>query len=85
MTNMISFIDHDIQQDAYLSLVTLAADHNIDYHGHNPDHDVYFFVIEGQLQRAKTTLKQRDALGVWNTAPVKVKGQQASFWPLKSP
>ncbi|HCC33515.1 MAG TPA: hypothetical protein DEQ28_06420 [Clostridiales bacterium] len=56
----------NIHQDAYLSRLTLDADHPLQYALNKRGHGAYFFVIEGSVMIAGVHLGPRDAVGVEN-------------------
>ncbi len=66
-----------IHQDAYLSRLTLDAEHPLTYRLKKPGHGVYFFVITGPVTVAETRLDSRDAFGVEgvDTVSLSAKGE----------
>ena len=62
-----------INQDAYFSMANLDANFNLDYTLKNPNHGIYAFVLEGNVDVAGKTLGERDALGVYETDKVSFK------------
>ena len=62
-----------INQDAYLSRVTLGKDSSIIYKVKNPEKNgVYVFLIEGALFIDEEPMKNRDALGLWDTEQINI-------------
>lgn len=68
-----------INQDAYFSLLKTDRDTELTYSLKSPQHGVYFFSIEGGFQVESQQLKQRDALGVYDTESVSLKIASDSF------
>ena len=62
-----------INQDAYFSMANLDANFNLDYTLKNPNHGIYAFVLEGNVDVAGKTLGERDALGVYEIDKVSFK------------
>lgn len=56
-----------INQDAWFSLSNLSSGTSINYDLHNKANGIYVFVLEGDLEIAKTTLGKRDAIGIYET------------------
>lgn len=56
-----------LNQDAYVSFVTLDAAHPLAYQLHGEGMGVYVFVVEGTLTTADQLLNSRDAVGIWST------------------
>jgi redox-sensitive bicupin YhaK (pirin superfamily) len=50
----------------------------IDYTINKEGNGVYFMVVEGKLTISEYQLKQRDALGVWDTSIVSVEAMKES-------
>ena len=65
-------------QDAWFSMGTLSAGHNVDYHLHKPHTGVYFFIIEGNVDIADENLTRRDGIGVWDTESITIKANEES-------
>ncbi len=53
-----------INQDAWLSLVTIESCADINYVLHHPGNVVYVFVLEGSIDVAGERLERRDAIGI---------------------
>lgn len=62
-----------INQDAWFSLGTLDAGQVIEYKLHHPDHGVYLFVIEGEVEVSNTSLSKRDGAGFWETDAITIE------------
>ena len=56
-----------IHQDAWFHLGSFASGTTARYTLKNPDHGLYLFVLEGDLDSGGQRLGTRDALGVWET------------------
>ena len=54
-------------------MANLDANFNLDYTLKNPNHGIYAFVLEGNVDVAGKTLGERDALGVYETDKVSFK------------
>ncbi|TRO66669.1 pirin family protein [Christiangramia sabulilitoris] len=67
-----------INQQAYLHLGELQDGREVDYKLKKKDHGVYIFLIEGEIEAADTTLKDRDAIGLWNTEKISFKTKKPS-------
>ncbi|MDC6354571.1 MULTISPECIES: pirin family protein [unclassified Robiginitalea] len=59
-----------IHQDAWLHLGHFESGQTPRYSLKAPEHGLYIFVLEGEVQVADTRLADRDALGVWQTGSV---------------
>lgn len=66
-----------IQQDAYLALAYLEAGQSISYQLHNPQHGVYIFLLDGEVEIAGQNLLRKDAMGLWECEEVTIRSQQA--------
>jgi redox-sensitive bicupin YhaK (pirin superfamily) len=53
-----------INQDAYLSYVSVTVDEPVTYTLNDTEHGVYVFVIEGDVDVSGETLSTRDAIGI---------------------
>jgi redox-sensitive bicupin YhaK (pirin superfamily) len=60
-----------INQDAGFTMGKFDADTTVEYSIKTPGNGAYVFVIDGQATVDSTTLKKRDALGVYDTASFK--------------
>lgn len=67
-----------INQQAWFNLVDLDQGKTIDYKLHRPNHGVYFFVLEGEVQIADEKLDTRDALGVVDQASTTLKANKST-------
>lgn len=56
-----------INQDAWLSLTNMTIANTMQYPIKKEGNGVYVFVINGSITIGDTTLKNRDAIGIWNT------------------
>jgi redox-sensitive bicupin YhaK (pirin superfamily) len=61
-----------IHQDAWFSLGNFDTPQTLTYPLHHADNGVYLFVIEGSVEIADTILEKRDAMGVSQTAELKI-------------
>ncbi len=68
-----------IHQDARLALGHFAAGETLSYLMKTPGHGAYFFVIDGAVTLAETSLGKRDGLGVWETEKVTGKAIRDTF------
>jgi redox-sensitive bicupin YhaK (pirin superfamily) len=59
-----------IHQDAYISRIALDAGELHTYTLKNPNHGVYFFVMQGKVSIAGTLLANRDGIGVQDASDV---------------
>lgn len=59
-----------IHQDAWFHLGHFEAGKSASYSWRNPDHGLYIFLLEGQVNIGETSLKRRDALGVWEASAI---------------
>lgn len=59
-----------IHQDAWFHLGHFEAGKSASYSWRNPDHGLYIFLLEGQVDIGEYSLKRRDALGVWEASAV---------------
>lgn len=62
-----------INQDAYFSLATLKEGFETEYTLNDPNHGVYAFVIEGDVEIGGEALGKRDGAGFWETGNLAVK------------
>lgn len=67
-----------IHQDAWISMAKIEAGSKLDYTIKKEGNGVYFMVVEGKLTISEYQLKQRDALGVWDTRIVSVEAMKES-------
>jgi len=67
-----------IHQRAKLSLGYFDKKVNLTYF-QAQGHGTYFFVVEGSLRIGETSLKKRDAVGVWDTKEIRLEVQEKSF------
>lgn len=56
-----------INQQAYLHLGDFQSGREIEYKLKKEGHGVYVFVIEGEVEVENNSLKDRDAVGIWDT------------------
>jgi redox-sensitive bicupin YhaK (pirin superfamily) len=56
-----------INQDAYISLGDFSKDHDVNYRSQQSGNGMYLFVLNGEVQVNDITLKERDAIGIWDT------------------
>ncbi len=61
-----------INQDAYFSLGKFKTGSSINYTMQNKGNGAYVFVIEGEVKLDNTSLKKRDAIGVWEADNFKI-------------
>lgn len=62
-----------INQDATFSLGSLEAGFELTHRLSAPNHGLYVFVLEGELQVGSETLHKRDGLGLWELDEVNFK------------
>jgi redox-sensitive bicupin YhaK (pirin superfamily) len=67
-----------INQQAYLSIVTLEPARALTYKARQPGNGVYIFMLLGNVTVENTTLGDRDALGIWEFEMVEVKATNLS-------
>lgn len=75
-----------INQDAWFSLGSFEAGFETGYKLKSPDHGLYVFVLEGELEVGQTqgfetsveTLGRRDGLGLWEGEEVTFKAKRAA-------
>ena len=67
-----------IHQDAWIHLGDFEEVTSIDYILKKRGNGVYIFAIEGIFSVANETLRNRDALGVWNTNKISFEAQSKS-------
>ena len=62
-----------IHQDAWISMAKLEAGKQIDYSLKAEGNGVYLMLVEGEATISNQQLKQRDALGVWDTTTASIE------------
>ncbi len=62
-----------INQDATFLLGSLESGFETEYRLSAPNHGLYIFVLEGEVQVGSETLKKRDGLGLWEIDAVSFK------------
>ncbi|MDA9554666.1 pirin family protein, partial [Pelobium sp.] len=67
-----------INQDAWFSLSNLDAGKSLNYNLHANTNGVYIFVLEGEMEAANHTLKDRDAVGVYEVESVEISAKTNS-------
>ena len=67
-----------IHQNAFISKISLTAEHPHTYQVKQKGNGVYFFVIEGEVTIEGRALSKRDALGVENLQEIQLVSQGAS-------
>lgn len=67
-----------IHQDAWISMAKLEVGKSIDYTIKKEGNGVYFMLVDGEISISDQQLKQRDALGVWDTVTVSIQPTQNS-------
>ena len=67
-----------INQQAYLHLGAFDTGRKIEYDLKNEQHGVYVFLIEGEASVEGTSLKARDAIGIWNTENISMEFKKPS-------
>ncbi len=67
-----------IHQNAYLSMGTFDAGQRIPYTLQHPGNGIFIQNISGEIACNQQTLKQRDAMGVWDTDNVELMVNQAA-------
>ncbi len=61
-----------IHQQAYFNLGEFTEDSSTNYILKQQGHGIYLMVIEGQVTVEEHTLKDRDAIGIWDTEEVNI-------------
>ncbi len=61
-----------INQDAWLSLVSLNKDNKISYNVKRPGNGVYTFLIDGSIEIGGQQLKKRDAIGISDAGNIEI-------------
>jgi redox-sensitive bicupin YhaK (pirin superfamily) len=67
-----------IHQDAWITMAKIDANTTLDYKLKKEGNGVYFMQVEGESNISGQQLKQRDALGVWDTTTVSVEAIKES-------
>lgn len=67
-----------INQDMYMSRITLEAGKEVEYVLKRPQNGIYLFVVKGSTNVADHNLLDRDALGVWDTKTVLISANEQS-------
>jgi redox-sensitive bicupin YhaK (pirin superfamily) len=62
-----------IHQEAWISMAKIDSKTTLDYLLKKEGNGVYFMLVEGELKISGQQLKQRDALGVWDTTTVSIE------------
>jgi redox-sensitive bicupin YhaK (pirin superfamily) len=62
-----------IHQDAWISMAKIDSNTTLDYTIKKEGNGVYFMLVEGEIKISGQQLKQRDALGVWDTTTVSIE------------
>ncbi|MBW7839583.1 MAG: pirin family protein [Chitinophagaceae bacterium] len=75
-----------IHQQAWFSLGNFRKGLKETYHIHREGNGAYVFVISGEIRIGAHTLKDRDALGIWDTAGFEIEAQKdAEFLVMDIP
>lgn len=62
-----------IHQNAFISVIDFDSEGSVEYNLKSAENGVYFMLIDGEATIDETTLKKRDAVGVWEvTEPVNI-------------
>ncbi|MDB5190242.1 MAG: pirin family protein [Parcubacteria group bacterium] len=67
-----------INQDAYISKVTLDADKKLSYAMHQEGNGAYVFVVSGSIEIAGESLFARDAIGITDTSAVEISVEESA-------
>lgn len=67
-----------INQQAYLYLGDFETGRNIEFNLKNKEHGVYVFLIDGEAEVEETSLKKRDAIGIWETDQIYLEFKKPS-------
>ncbi len=67
-----------IHQNAWIKIAVIEENTEISYTINSKGNGVYFMLIEGEISINKEFLKQRDALGVWDTETVSIIANKQS-------
>lgn len=62
-----------IHQDAWITMAKIDANTTLDYTFKKEGNGVYFMQVEGESNISGQQVKQRDALGVWDTTTVSIE------------
>lgn len=75
-----------LNQDAYISIATIDAEHPLVYQFQGEGTGTYVFVVAGTLSTADTLLGPRDAVGVWDTDQISLEtSDQATALVIEVP
>lgn len=75
-----------INQNAYISSITLDAGHPFEYKVKKNGHGVYFFIVDGEATIAGITLGPRDAIGVEQAESISLQtGDKAEVLAIEVP
>lgn len=66
-----------LNQDAWFQIGTFEKGVEVEYQLHNPQHGVFAMTIEGEFTVSGHELKQRDAVGIWETEKITLKASTA--------
>ena len=67
-----------IRQDAYLSMISMDENLQIDYQLYDHNNGVYTFMIDGEAEADGIQLKRRDGAGIWDTEAIPFKALKKS-------
>ena len=67
-----------VHQDARISRLDLSSGNSYDYKLKSKNHGVYIMLISGELVVGDLDLKNRDALGIWQTELFGIRAQEDS-------
>lgn len=62
-----------INQNAFLSWVSLGKDFSVNYEMNNPGNGIYIFLIDGTVFVQEEPMKKRDSMGLWEINKIKME------------
>lgn len=67
-----------VHQNAYINIGNFTEQTETTYTIHNQNHGCYVFIIKGTAVVENDTLKQRDAIGIWDTNTIAITANKDS-------
>jgi quercetin 2,3-dioxygenase len=68
-----------INQNAKISRLKLGANNSVDYAINEASYGSFVFIISGEIEIANENLKERDAIGIYDTKEFKIKAIRDSY------